>query len=343
MSIKPLFAKLRSTLKHLATGIPIGAALSLCLSLPASAQPAVLTAQPGSQINVRTSPTTLAPAYDYGLRGDRVEVLSQTTGSDGRIWYNVRFVSGVVGWVRADFVALSSPVRPAPRPVLPASGLYTAEQINYFLEVALGSEFGSRDAIIRKWSGSVRIRVNGTPTSEDLRSLNAVISDINGLAQGIHLQLDSNNPNIELYFAPKSQFSRIDPNYQPVNLGYFWSGWNQNTLNRATVLISTTGVTQTERSHLIREELTQSLGLMRDSYRYPDSIFYQGWTDPTQFSAIDKVLIQMLYRPEVRAGMTRSQVVSALREIPLAARSTPIAPPLNPSNGIPLNFSLEQP
>lgn len=221
------------------------------------------------------------------------------------------------------------------------NGLYTAEQIDYFLEIALGSEFGDADAAVRKWNGSVRIRVNGMPTGEDLRSLNAVIQDINGLAPGIHLQVDDQNPNVELHFAPESQFSRIEPHYQPVNLGYFWTEWHQDVLNHATVLISTTGITQTERSHLIREELTQSLGLMRDSDRYPDSLFYQGWTEPTQFAPIDQVLIQMLYRPEVQAGMTRSQVVNALRAIPSAARSAPLI--LNPSNGKPLDFSLGQP
>ena len=47
--------------------------------------------------------------------------------------------------------------------------------------------------------------------------------------------------------------------------------------------------------HLLREELTQSLGLCNDSYDYPESIFYQGWTETTEYAEIDKELIQMLY------------------------------------------------
>ena len=42
---------------------------------------------------------------------------------------------------------------------------------------------------------------------------------------------------------------------------------------------------------------------MNDSYRYEDSIFYQGWTSPTDYAAIDEDLIEMLYLPEITPGM----------------------------------------
>jgi len=67
---------------------------------------------------------------------------------------------------------------------------------------------------------------------------------------------------------------------------------------------------QVKRSHLIREELTQSLGLMDDSYAYPDSIFYQEWTATQEYSDIDRKLIEMLYLEETRPGMSREQVES---------------------------------
>jgi hypothetical protein len=47
--------------------------------------------------------------------------------------------------------------------------------------------------------------------------------------------------------------------------------------------------------HLLREELTQSLGLGNDSFRFPESIFYQGWTNTTSYAEIDKKIIQKLY------------------------------------------------
>jgi hypothetical protein len=52
---------------------------------------------------------------------------------------------------------------------------------------------------------------------------------------------------------------------------------------------------ETSHKHLLREELTQSLGLFNDSWEYPESIFYQGWTTTTEFAPIDRELIDMLY------------------------------------------------
>jgi hypothetical protein len=50
-----------------------------------------------------------------------------------------------------------------------------------------------------------------------------------------------------------------------------------------------------EQKHLLREELTQSLGLVNDSWKYKNSIFYQGWTTTTEYSDIDRELIDILY------------------------------------------------
>ncbi len=82
---------------------------------------------------------------------------------------------------------------------------------------------------------------------------------------------------------------------------------------RSVILISKTGLTQKERDHIIREELTQSLGLMRDSSKYENSIFFSGWTDVIRYAPIDEVIIEMLYRPDVKAGMTRNEVVKILK------------------------------
>ncbi|MCT7953556.1 DUF2927 domain-containing protein [Ancylothrix sp. C2] len=91
--------------------------------------------------------------------------------------------------------------------------------------------------------------------------------------------------------------------------------WDETKqITGAEILISTTGVTQKERSHLIREELTQAFGLPADSDKYSDSIFYQQWTDVTEYSSLDKKLIRMLYSPQVKPGMNESQLEKLWRE-----------------------------
>lgn len=208
--------------------------------------------------------------------------------------------------------------KPAPTPdISPKFTSLSAQQIDYFLEIAIGSEFGQSNSVVRKWQGEIRIQVLGNPTPEDIKTLLNVINEVNFLAEGsIYLRFDEYNPNLKIYFVPEQQFAQYESNYQPVNYGFFWTYWNQNqVITRANILISTEDVTQKERSHLIREELTQSLGLMRDSYRYENSIFYQGWTDVSEYSQMDKILIQTLYRPQIQPGMSREQVRQILRRL----------------------------
>ncbi len=195
---------------------------------------------------------------------------------------------------------------------------YTPEEINYFLEIALGTEYSASSSIIRKWQGDMRIKVIGSPTSEDLKTLGTVINEINNLTSDINLKIVESKPNVKIHFVPVSEFKRYEPNYQPGNDGYAWINWNQNNvIYSSNILIATSGINQKERSHLIREELTQSLGLMRDSFKYKNSIFYQPWTDTNQYSQLDKTVIQILYRPEIRPGMNKLEVIPILYEAAL--------------------------
>ncbi len=229
-----------------------------------------------------------------------------------------------------DSVAILAQLPPQPvalqHKVGTSKSTFTSKEIQYFMEIAIGSEYGQEATPkIHKWSGDVRIQYSGKPTAEDLRTLRSIISELNGLTNGeIRLQLVTSNPNLTVHFVPESQFARYEPAYVPVNYGFFTTDWDANNrIYRANVLVTTTGVTQKERSHLIREELTQSLGLMRDSYRYANSMFYQPWTDVTQYAEIDKALIRMLYSAQIQPGMTQAQVLNAFKS-PQSAQKPPL-------------------
>lgn len=193
----------------------------------------------------------------------------------------------------------------------------SSEAVDYFLEIAMGSEWGSSGSVVRKWTGPVRIGVQGNPTREDEQTLNAVISELNDLIEDdrVTISRDDRNPNVLIRFVPESQFRSVEPNYVPRNLGFFWLQWNNQSISNARILISTTGVTQQERSHLIREELTQTMGLMRDSYDYPDSIFYQRWTDVTEYAEIDREVIRLLYQPTINFGMSQRDVSAEIARL----------------------------
>jgi hypothetical protein len=62
----------------------------------------------GSQINLRSQPTTQSTAQGHGLGGDQITLLHLAEGEGGFSWYYVKFAqSGAEGWVRGDFVDTS--------------------------------------------------------------------------------------------------------------------------------------------------------------------------------------------------------------------------------------------
>lgn len=88
--------------------------LAMSLGLPAWAIPArIIGDVPGTQVNVRSRPSTSAPAPSYGLVGDRVEIIDSAVGSDGYRWYFVRFPeSRAEGWIRSDFIREETATQP---------------------------------------------------------------------------------------------------------------------------------------------------------------------------------------------------------------------------------------
>lgn len=216
----------------------------------------------------------------------------------------------------------------------------SAESIEYFKDVAGRSEFGGAHNI-RKWpQGELRLCVGGQQNPEDKQELETrIIPELNQLiAPSNQIVQSCEAPQIELQYMPASEMSGyFGDKYIPGNLGFFWTSFKDSKLTNAKIAIeSTKRVTQRERNHLLREELTQTLGLMADSNKYPNSIFYQGWTDINDYAEIDRDLIRMLYHPSITPGMSAEQAASILAgsSIPVATlpdAASQTAPGVNPT------------
>ena len=216
-------------------------------------------------------------------------------------------VRGVFAWAFAGFTPTSA-IQTACIPTFSATPPDRTAVVSYFQEIAFGTEFGTNAPVIRKWDLNLEIKVHGVPKQKDKETLNQVISELNEILGSERLRLVDDNANVDIHFASVSQFPTIEPTYVPGSDGFVWMWWRANEIHRATILISTDLVSQNARSHLIREELTQALGLAQDSYTYPESIFYQPWTETTSYMAIDRELIRLLYLDEVVAGMSRDDL-----------------------------------
>lgn len=195
-------------------------------------------------------------------------------------------------------------------------GKYSDQAIEYFQEIAFGSEWSEGDFPIRKWKSNPKITVIGSPTTEDSKALENTMNDINQAQDSITLTQQDENANITIYFVPLEEFDKYVSNPKEGNWGLFKYWWKDGyVINRAKILIATDKTTQKGRTHLIREELTQSLGLVNDSYSYPDSMFFQKYTYVDAFMDLDETLIKMLYEYEIQPGMKPSKAIEVFNNM----------------------------
>ena len=223
----------------------------------------------------------------------------------------------------------SSPQTPLP----PFHEIYTGEQIAYFKELALTCDAWSvertgipcnRDYLI-KWRGPIRVGVAGQPSSSDLWEINKVITQLRVLITPVEIYRDDSDPNLTIHLIPGDQFGRIRPEFP--SGGGAGSGKTDSSgyLFAAEVVVDATKNELVRRS-IIREELTQALGLHNDSWTYPDSVFYEGQRlneirdserllfpgrgldETIDFAEIDKAVIRLHYDPRIEPGMTEADL-----------------------------------
>ncbi len=194
--------------------------------------------------------------------------------------------------------------------------------ITYFQDVALGFELGSASEITRKWGSAMKIYVDGSTNATLLAKLNRSIDDINELAtDGFSVELVSSESqsNTYFYFGTKEEYESLFPGTDiGTNWGQFNVWWNSNVINRARIFVDTQRPNTSQQESLILEELTQALGLGKDSPKYTNSIFYETSTNGgfnTEYSDLDRELVRLLYHPDMTVGLGSTQVEIKIKSI----------------------------
>jgi len=203
---------------------------------------------------------------------------------------------------------------------------YDLEVISYFKDIALGFEFGSASEVTRKWCSELKIFIGGDVSTELSEELNKIVNEIENLTTdnlSIQIVNDSSLSNYYIYFGSGEKYASIfssQENYINSNWGLFSVWWTNNCIDRGHMYVDIFRANNTEQKHLLREEFTQSLGLAKDSNRYPFSIFQSSWTRTLTYTDLDKDLIRLLYHPKMKTGLDVISVYEKLREILLSEK-----------------------
>lgn len=188
--------------------------------------------------------------------------------------------------------------------------------LRYFEDIAIKQEYGRGTQTTKKWVRDMRIYCDGMWPKALRKELDVIIQELNALTRKDFIQVvpKKGDANYIVFIgSPKLYVSRIEPGakkYVDANFGLFWINWNgKREITSGSMYVDPKRANTLQwQKHLLREELTQSLGLMNDSNRYKDSIFFGGVSYVTQYSKLDRTLIRLLYDPAVKPNMSAATV-----------------------------------
>lgn len=197
------------------------------------------------------------------------------------------------------------------------------DAILYFKEIALGFESSEASQIVRKWKEDLVIYMEGTRKDDLMLELDWILENINDLTGDLwkaRITDDESESNFTIFFGSGDEFAEFNPGAEDLvasNWGLFSVNWSvDNELISGVMYVDIDRANVLEEQHLLREGLTQSLGLGRDSDKYVSSIFQRDFnTKAVLYSKLDKALIIMLYHPEMEIGLDAGSVDPILKRL----------------------------
>jgi Protein of unknown function (DUF2927) len=208
--------------------------------------------------------------------------------------------------------------------------IFTDEQIiDGFFKIAFGAELAvaGRAERIRKYDRPVRVFVESRAKPDRRRQVAAVVADV---AQRIeHIDLAATNeraaanvavtlvrnrdfvPTIRARYG-RERARRIERSLEPQCLSGFSKDEQYRIIRSEVILVVDAG--EFIFYDCVYEELLQALGPINDDSSVPWTMF----NDEVQkgfFDVYDQYLLNILYHPRVRPGMTREEVRAVLPEV----------------------------
>jgi hypothetical protein len=181
--------------------------------------------------------------------------------------------------------------------------------LSYYNKIAFYSEFDSvKYDAPKKWKNNIVIYIDVDKNEIKKSSWNEILTrevikishEINNLSNTIKLSVtnDSTKANLFIYIGSSEHILNSQPNiFSRIfdeGIGGATVVSNSNEIIRGFNYVDYSRMSNISTAkHIVREELTQSLGLLNDTWDYEDSIFYQGWTRTQKYSDLDIEIIKL--------------------------------------------------
>lgn len=183
--------------------------------------------------------------------------------------------------------------------------------LDYFAEIAFGSEYGDSSDRLCRWEDRILYKVTGNPSDSDTELIEYLTDKLNKIKgfPGIEKAGIGDTANFEIMFITRDEIIKLFDDATDACTGMSEYTWDTESYRiiKARAAIDSDEVE--ERESTVCEEILQSLGLAMDSYTHKDSVFYQGKCVYRRPSKLDFAMVELLYHPEMKTGMTRHEAI----------------------------------
>ena len=181
---------------------------------------------------------------------------------------------------------------------------YDQKTIEYFREITLRNEFNSK---VKKrqvrYKKDLKIYLSGTYEKYMVDEVEDILIDLNAIINPIQLTLVKNksDANMIIFFGNYNSFVTNNPDLIDAPKlkdcdGYFKLKSRGDEIVSSRIFINLDKQqSKLDLQDCLREEITQSLGTINDSWKYKNSVFYQGSNYVTELSEMDVNVIKILY------------------------------------------------
>lgn len=204
-----------------------------------------------------------------------------------------------------------------------------AEISDGFFKTSFGSELqrGERTDRIRKYDGPVRIFVDNRGRPDRRHQLAEIVDDIRAKIQHIDLALTTRreDANVTVTLVPEREFAqtlrshygdeqadKIQRSLEPQCLAGLAKDASFRILHSDVFLVVDAG--NFVFSDCGYEEILQALGPINDDNSVPWTMFNDN-VSLGFFGIYDQLLLNILYNPRIKPGMTREEVANLLPEV----------------------------
>jgi len=210
-----------------------------------------------------------------------------------------------------------------------------AEIIDGFFKIAFGAELRFADGVdrIRKFDGPVRVYIDNKAKPDRSAEVVSAISEIGSRIRDLDIARVNRRElaNVMLFLVHDrdrartiralygaSRARRIQRSLEPQCLSGFRKDSGSRVVRSDVILVANAG--DLVFYNCLYEELLQALGPINDDSTVPHTMFNDD-VEMGFFDVYDQYLLNILYHPRIRPGMTREQVKAVLPEVLPAVRA----------------------